>query len=216
MVELRLLDFFSIDQPRRQAVLRQILKNKVTSSSIYWGLRYNYLSYLNVFPELDEKNYDRAIAQLIEENYLSKKDNKLLLTIKGQHALDEFKQQHYFIDKPQLFNKYDLKLWKEILRLMIQVLSELSFENRRYYVVSQNLKAQFYIKKWLYQEKKKVLIPQFKEYLLDFLESQPKDKSDIFMNSFVGHGLPGYTIEQLSEFTGLATADIQIVIADIM
>ena len=71
MVELRLLDFFSIDQPRRQAVLRQILKNKVTSSSIYWGLRYNYLSYLNVFPELDEKNYDRAIAQLIKENYLN-------------------------------------------------------------------------------------------------------------------------------------------------
>ena len=98
---------------------------------------------------------------------------------------------------------------------MIQVLSELSFENRRYYVVSQNLKAQFYIKKWLYQEKREVLIPQFKEYLLDFLESQPKDKSDIFMNSFVGHGLPGYTIEQLSEFTGLATADIQIVIADL-
>lgn len=40
---------------------------------------------------------------------------------------------------------------------MIQVLSELSFENRRYYVVSQNLKAQFYIKSGSYQEK--VLIP---------------------------------------------------------
>ena len=39
-----LLDFFKKEESRRPAVIKYILKNKLTSSNAYWGLKYQILN----------------------------------------------------------------------------------------------------------------------------------------------------------------------------
>ena len=53
MTDWHLLYFFDQQQPRKATVLRQILTNKRTGSTLFWGLRYHYLDYLNAVPRFN-------------------------------------------------------------------------------------------------------------------------------------------------------------------
>ena len=167
MTDWHLLHFFDQQQPRKATVLRQILTNKRTGSTLFWGLRYHYLDYLNAVPRLDVKKFDDAIDDLIAQNWLHSSSQGLQLTSHGQEVLATKQTSYSFADHPELNQKFDYQLWQAILLLMVQVASEYRYHNSNYYVANQNLKAQFLVKSWLQVNSFETLAAEVSECLED-------------------------------------------------
>ncbi|KRN09560.1 helix-turn-helix domain-containing protein [Liquorilactobacillus mali] len=191
--------FFSDTQPRRHAVIRQVLSNKRTVSSLYWGMQYHILDWLNVEPELDEKQFDLQIDNLCEKGYLAATSKGLILSAAGIIQKKDYQKKSYIITEPSLFQHIDEKQWLELLPLLIQVISELSYHNHRYYVVGSSIRAQLFFKNW-YQNiaNKNDLASSLKQLLKLFLEHLPQEQSNIFMALFSGHETIGKTTEQVA------------------
>lgn len=210
-----LLYFFDIEQPRKQAVVRQILNNRKTSSSLYWGLRYQILDYLNLTSKLNVEHFNKAIYELIENKLLIEKSNGLILSSKGQQRLEKMKNEHYFYQHPENFQQLDYNLWSSLMLLSIQVVSEYLHNNNQYYVVSNNLQAQFLTKKWLHKFGFNELCIELKLYLSDFLNEIEPKLADIFANKLTGNGLTALSNRQISRFYSLNELDIEIIFRDL-
>lgn len=199
MGEKKWLLFFSETQSRRPIVIRQILCNKRTVSNLYWGMQYHILDWLNVEPTLDEKKFDLQINKLIKNKYLLATPKGLVLTAEGIFQKKEYLDNTYVISKPYIFQYINEKRWLELLPLLVQVISELSYHNKKYYVVNSPLRAQFALKKWLSLVKDRSELPQvLKQKLLTFLGEFPHEYGNIFMALFTGHANIGQTAEQIT------------------
>lgn len=198
MIDWHLLYFFDQKQPRKATVLRQILTNKRTGSTLFWGLRYHYLNYLNAVPRLDIKKFDDTINDLTAQNWLRLSAQGLQLTAQGQEAIETHQTPYSFAEHPELNQKFDYQLWQAILLLMIQVSSEYRYHNSNYYVANQNLKAQFLIKSWLQVNDFETLATEVSECLSQFLDQCDPAKADLFTAKLVGHSRNGLSDVQIA------------------
>lgn len=210
-----LLHFFSDKQSRKPAVIRQILSNKKTSSSLYWGMRYQLLDYLNVIPTLNTEKFNMAIKKLIQKDLLIHNDNELLLSEKGIEMKNKFDECHYKLDHPELFLKINYSLWNALMLLMIQVSSEYSYQNKKYYVASNNLQAQFLVKQWINKFDFEQLRTEVKDCLMAFLKQQDELKADIFSQKLIGHDYSGLSNDQIAHHYNLNTLDVDIIFHDL-
>ena len=208
MTDWHLLYFFDQQQPRKATVLRQILTNKRTGSTLFWGLRYHYLDYLNAVPRLDVKKFDDAIDALIVQNWLHSSSQGLLLTSHGQEVLATKQTPYSFANHPELNQKFDYQLWQAILLLMVQVASEYRYHNSNYYVANQNLKAQFLIKSWLQVNSFETLAAEVSECLGQFLDQCDPAKADLFTAKLVGHSQNGLSDGQIASQLGICPLEV--------
>lgn len=199
MNEKKWLLFFSNTQPRRSAVIRQVLGNKRTVSSLYWGMQYHLLDWLNVEPELNEKQFDLQINNLRKAKYLVAAPKGLVLSETGTIQKESYQKKNYIITEPSLFQHINERQWIELLPLVIQVISELSYHNHHYYVVGSSIRAQFFFKSW-YQTivNKDELAKVLKQLLNCFLAHFSQEEANVFMVFFSGHGIIGKTAEQVA------------------
>lgn len=197
--EKKWLLFFSDVQPRRHTVIRQVLCNKRTVSSLFWGMQYHILDWLNVEPNLNEQEFDLQITKLRNENYLEVTPTGLVLSPNGIIQKSNYQKSNYIITEPKLFQHINEKQWLDLLPLLIQVVSELSYHNRHYYVVSSSIRTQLFFRAW-YQavNNKEELVTSLKHLLEVFLERFPKKQADIFMSLFSGHKTIGKTVQQVA------------------
>ena len=210
-----LLNFFDTSQPRKSSVLRQVFTNKKTGSVIYWAFRYNYLQYLNLAPQLDNEILNKKLNELVNKELLVLGNDGYQLTLKGKKQLMLFNKKHYFFETPTLFVHYNYSLWDALMRIAIQVSSEYSYGNFHYFVASDNLQAQFIIKKWLAKYSFQILKKELTDALLTFLSNYSQLKADIFTLKLVGHNINGATNEQLALQFDLNALDIEIIWKDL-
>lgn len=210
-----LLRFFSKTQPRKASVLRQILINKKTGSVLYWAFRYDYLDYLNLYPQLNIIEYNQSIDLLIKKGYLKKTSAGEILTNEGANQLKHFSKRHYFIERPDLFQRYDYELWNAIFLILVQVASEFSYHNHQYYVASENLQAQFLVKKWLGHFGFETLKGEIQNLLSAFLDNQVELKANVFAAKLIGHQQNGLTNQQIAIQLQLAETDVELIWRDL-
>lgn len=211
MADKRLLTFFSLDQPRRQNVIRQVLTNKRTVSNLFWGLSYQLLDWLGVAPKLDKTTFDQQISELEKNLWLTKNQSaELLLTPLGKSCLQKFLNNHYWRHHPELVQRFKVAQWQEMLTLVIQVFSEMSYHNRHYYVAAVSPQIQYWFKSWLKCYDRNQLQAQLPELLFDFLQAKEPLEANIFISFFGGHQIAGKTFQQLAEQTGWTRQELKI------
>lgn len=215
MTDWHVLQFFSQSQPRKISVLRQILTNRRTGSTLYWGLRYHYLNYLNCQPHLDVQHFEHDISGLIRQGLLLKENQGLLLTDRGKQVSMSKATDYSFSRYPELNQKYDYLLWQSILLLMVQVASESSYHNSNYYVASSNLKGQFFIKNWLQIYGIKKLVSEISSALTNFLGYLNNTKADLFAAKLVGHMKNGMSDQQIADLLKISPVEVQITWKDL-
>lgn len=207
--------FFSPTQARRSAVLRQLLSNSQKESALYWGMIYGWLDYINVYRELSKNEFDSQIQRLVTANFLHETGDGYLLTEAGCAEIKK-RNEHFILKKPTLFRILNISLLNEVICLAVQVASEASYSNKKYYVVSENIRAQTIMKEWLRQYGVKKLAILLVKDLQYFLGQQDKIDADIFCLKLVGHNIIGKTDAQLAKVFSKSEFDIQRIWLDLL
>lgn len=216
MLANRLLYFFSIDQPRRPNVIRQVLTNKKTVSNLFWGLSYQMLDWLGVDPRIENVVFNQQIAILKQHNWLQQiDDQQLCLTQAGQQCLATFLAEHYWRKAPQLVQRLNCRAWLQMLPLVVQTFSEMSYHNQHYYVIATSPQIQCWFKKWWRHFDHQRLQTDLPQLLNVFLENLPAQQADVFLNFFAGHQVAGQTYTQIAKQTKWTVTDLKILHEDL-
>lgn len=212
-----ILRCFSSSKAKRPAVLRQLFNKKITSSSLYWGLRYDWLKYANLYPQTESHDFDTKIADLIEKKHLILEDNnEVKLSKKGEDYLRNWNKKHFLIAKPELFADYDMPRWLLGLRLIIQVLSETTYSNKHYFVVTNDFTCQTIVKQWFHRMKNhQAAALELSDLLSEILGNKSDLEARIFANLLVGHDFTGFTLEQVAEQEQIDVEDARIVFVNL-
>lgn len=209
-MEEKWLRFFN-ETPKRAANLKYLMKNKLTGSTLFWGLYYDWLDVINADPFLNDEEFAENLLDLTMKGYLKKVNESYQITEMGRAAWVEYQKTHPVMTNLAHFSQLDLRLWSDIFRLLVQVASEYSYHNLQYYVVTNNFSAQYLVKSWLHQHDKKTLISLIKQTLTDYLASLPAQQALVFSLFLVGHQINGKTFGQISQQTGLPVAEVKLI-----
>ena len=108
--------YFSESQPRRPAVIRQLLSNHLTTSALFWGRAYGLLDIIAL--PLDVNNFEPTLDELCQKKLLLETSKGICLTVKGRSRVEELKNKHQFLREPAFFNGFDLKGWEKQFYLL--------------------------------------------------------------------------------------------------
>lgn len=193
-----LLMCFDMKQPRRQRVIFGLLTNHLTVSTTFNGLVYQLLALINFQPQLTKEKYDIAIQQLIEQKAIKEVEPGVFIeTFEGSKMLEEAQLDHYY---PEIFinsGESNLMDFRELFLLANQVVSENSFQNHKYYPVSNNLILRGFVKQWFQDQKQNDLTFKWVQALQSFLKTLAVDDADRLVNTWTGHQEPGLRSDQL-------------------
>ena len=178
--------YFSESQPRRPAVIRQLLSNHLTTSALFWGRAYGLLDIIAL--PLDVNNFEPTLDELCQKKLLLETSKGICLTVKGRSRVEELKNKHQFLREPAFFNGFDLKGWEKQFYLLVQVASELSYQNNKYFAITNDLKAQQLFKNWFRRYGKTTLLGEITTSLTDFLAHEPELNAQLFCEQLTGHG----------------------------
>lgn len=206
MEKERYLTYFSAKQPRRATVIRQLLEGHLTTSALFWGKAYGLLDFINT-PNF-ETELETAVLELQKEGALVAEEKGLLLTANGLARRKVFQERHFYLTMPEFFAKLTWQKWSDMLRLLVQVSSELSYQNEHYFVVTNDLQVQQLLKEWLKKYGKQTLLTETTDSLERFLATRDPLKAQIFCEQLTGHKLLGQTIPQLARKYRLEPSDI--------
>lgn len=200
--------YFSESQPRRPAVIRQLLSNHLTTSALFWGRAYGLLDIIAL--PLDVNNFEPTLGELCQKKLLLETSKGICLTVKGRSRVEELKNKHQFLREPAFFNGFDLKGWEKQFYLLVQVASELSYQNNKYFAITNDLKAQQLFKNWFRRYGKTTLLGEITTSLTDFLAHEPELNAQLFCEQLTGHGRLGQTKAQLAKSYQLQIAEIEV------
>ncbi|GBG94856.1 hypothetical protein LFYK43_13150 [Ligilactobacillus salitolerans] len=207
--------FFTAKQKRRPAVIRQLLTKRLSSSTLFWGLRYQLLEIIGFFPKLEASTFDQGIQKLVEQGFLSQDpDDTVKLTERGRSKKQELLTGPT-LGAPRFFCEHRVTEINQMLKLIVQVASEASYGNSRYYVAVDNFECQQMIKQWLHQYDLQTLHKNILLELKSFLENESPQKAWIFCAQFSGHQVLPKTVAQMAQQTGLTTLEIKIILLDL-
>ncbi|MFT8446785.1 MAG: helix-turn-helix domain-containing protein [Liquorilactobacillus nagelii] len=214
MADQRILYFFSTVQARRPVVIRQLLINKRTVSNLFWGLEYQLLDWLAVAPNLNKVYFEQQIDQLQHSESLKVVENGVILTPSGFQQWQKYQAIHYWRQAPLLVQQYQVRAWKKMLALLIQVFSEMTYHNPHYYVNITDPQLQYWLKRWLRHFSRQQLQQEFVRTLTTFLIQKPQLVADVFLNMFSGHQVAGQTLLQLQQQTGWTVGELNCLLSD--
>ena len=90
----RVLIYYDDESARRSTVIRQLLTNRLTTSSRFWGMCYELLDIVNTDYELG-MNLERISDLAVDKGWLEKdSDSAYLLTPFGKKVRDDYLSLH--------------------------------------------------------------------------------------------------------------------------
>lgn len=146
----------------------------------------------------------------VKKKLLLETSKGICLTVKGRSRVEELKNKHQFLREPAFFNGFDLKGWEKQFYLLVQVASELSYQNNKYFAITNDLKAQQLFKNWFRRYGKTTLLGEITTSLTDFLAHEPELNAQLFCEQLTGHGRLGQTKAQLAKSYQLQIAEIEV------
>lgn len=211
----RVLIYYDDESARRSTVIRQLLTNRLTTSSRFWGMCYELLDIVNTDYELG-MNLERISDLAVDKGWLEKdSDSAYLLTPCGKKVRDDYLSLHKKLKKPELFAKYSYRKFSALVTLCVQVASELSFGNRSYVPITTDYHLLQMFKEW-YLAYGKAGVAEVRIDLEKFLKEEDEIDAAVFMSRFAGHETSGRTKEQIADDYNLEVSDVVITERDLM
>jgi len=193
-----LLTFFKTDQQRRQRVIFGILKNKLTVSTSYNGLRYGILDQIGLFPKIDKAEFDGLLDELTkQELVLETAPGQLILTEKGELHRQQYAKEHYVLSQRKEIFQANVVNFRDAFLLANQVVSELAYHNARYYPVPASTAVKQTIKQWYALNHSTDLPYLWAKSLQNFLSQISEEDANRITNTWIGHAIPGLVATQL-------------------
>lgn len=204
------LFFFSADQGRRPAVIRKLVRNQATSSTLFWAMVYGLLDWQNTIPHLNEPQFTAALQQDQQEGLVRSQDGELFLTPEGARQRQEMVAHRLALTTPRLFRQVAVADWVQMVRFLVQVASEASYHNAKYVVAIDRLQFKVTLKRWLRAGHSLAeLRDALSGSLAAVLKEMPANQADCYAQGLVGHGYYGHTTAQRA--TGqLTVQDVQV------
>ncbi|GLB46893.1 hypothetical protein WR164_08720 [Philodulcilactobacillus myokoensis] len=194
-----LLLFFNQKQPRRIRVIENILTGRKTVSTLFWGMRYGILDQLGMFKSLDLNEDHDSLKQLLGLNLLKPTfKNQYLLTQTGLLEQNKIRANYYAPKSLNANFQYNVKRFRARFLLIVQIISEFSFHNVKYYPLQIDFKDAMMVKRWFHTYKHHQLIPKIKHLIESLLNQLPTQVAWQMASTFVGHDEAGQTYLQQS------------------
>lgn len=208
------LDAFSTKESRKSKSLYHIFTGKRTVSVMIQSLKYELGGYFGMFPKLKWKYLEKIIEFMVQENLLIIVEEGYCLTEKGFHQCADFFQLHTRIDQSQQIRYIRMiPEFKKRSLFLVQVLSEMSHQNKEYFPLLEGLEEQNWLKSFLKNinlEREDVPAIYGREWLTLFEELQINQKN-IFMEQFEGYGYIRKTSRQVAEEYDLDESEVIII-----
>lgn len=202
-------------QPRRVRVIENILHNKRTVTTLFWGMRYQILPWLGSNKQLNRTAFDAAVNQLINAGLVQVDQSQILLTNTGVQGQLKFEQEHYQPQFQRFYLLADLSKIEQRVLLAGQVLSEYSYHNKKYAPMSFDDDELQAVKQWFHQQDKRAIVHDFKLELQTFLATLTTQQADFISAQLVGHENAGWSIEQLAKQMNMPTSDVSMLNYDL-
>lgn len=195
-----ILQFYDEKQTRKPMTIYHLLRGKRTTSVMHLAEQYGLLPYFNTLSNLSKERYLETIRQLIEEGALLDEESELRLSAQGLMLKDAsaFQLSSY----PAVNGwKYGHN-WQDFYQkfaFIVQISSELSYNETHYLPIERDIGRQQWVKKWLGQQKRTSLPTQLYTEMNQFFQTLSEEVAAIFVFGLTGHQLYGKTTEQLAQ-----------------
>lgn len=194
-----LLGLYAVDQPRRSRIVYAVLKNELTVSAEYWGLRYDLLRYTRLLPALTKKQFELYMHSLVSAGALREVETGMFVrTEVGTDMWQQYQREHYQLRYAEVFGRYNVAHFAQVMLLANQVVSEWSYSNKTYYPMQIDQQQMAFVKRWFQEQEKSVLVPQWTTELHAFLGTLDAAEANQFVATWSGHDVVGLTASQLS------------------
>ncbi|MTV81205.1 hypothetical protein GM612_00875 [Lactobacillus sp. CRM56-3] len=210
-----LIGYLSPTKPRRLRVIENILIGKRTVSTLYWGMRYHQLAWLGYDKQLTRQTMDGHVERLVHDGLLSVTDTNAVLTKKGAERQQVLRQTRYQPKALPVRLTVDLDTFWQRFLLATQVVSEQSYQTRKYYPLQVAWPVKQMIKKWYQQFYSADLSAEFNAVLTRFLKQLAVREATFFSRLLVGHDRPGETLLQLAQQNGLSSSEAHLMLTDL-
>ncbi|MEJ6400666.1 helix-turn-helix domain-containing protein [Nicoliella lavandulae] len=190
----------SATQPRRIRVIENTLLQRRTVSTLFWGMRYGITDFWGMLPRLNLKAFDQTLNQLLATGLVKRVDKSHYLLSAAGLAQVHKKQRDLVGPFKLPTNRYfDLIQFRQRFLLAVQVVSEFSYHNHRYYPMLIDHNDERFIKNWFHHFKQPTLVTQMTTALQSFLDSIDNQSAWQFTSMLNGHSITGMTIFQQAE-----------------
>lgn len=196
-----------------------ISSGKRTPSNLFTAEKNHLQALFDASYNISKKEWETILLKLIEMNYVREIDGIYEGTNSGEQRRRQFFQENsIFNDISSLeFSHTRKDLWTWFV-FVSQILSENAFNNNRYIPYSSSREEQYRVKNWLKNQKKPVrqLRGTWAEEFTEYMHELPEKYRYLLIDQLVGFNKDGLTNRQLSEKYELSSAELSIVMNQLM
>lgn len=197
------------ETPRRTLALHGLLQGRQTASILFSGLEVCDLGLFHLMPGLSRQDFLTLTESLVRKGYLGQDDKRLWRTPAGsvaakENALGYERIRHLRIDR-------DAKMFGRLFMFAVQVLSEASFDNRRYRPLTADTRTQRSVRQWYHNLGSAG--PQAVADLTEVFTVLSAQTQDTLSRRFIAHnytGDPDWLGDALGLEPLLAAAELQM------
>lgn len=192
-----LLVLLDSQQFRRLRVIENLLRERKTVSTLYWGQRYRLLYLLGLAKKMPRGALDLPAQTLQQQGLIvaGETPDQVRLTPKGEQRAT---QAYYQPQTRDTWTRLDLMAARQRILLAVQVTSQYAHETKRYYPLATDLATRQAVRRWLHQAKGQSLPEHLFVSLKTALEQLPEMVAEVVTALFTGYQQPGQTVDQLA------------------
>ena len=208
------LGAFSTKERRKVKSIYHIFTGKRTVSVMLQSLRYTLSSYFGVFPKLKWENLEKICVSLANEQLLIYSDEGYILTEKGARQCQAYFNHHTKLCAPQQIRFVRIvPEFKKKSLFLVQVLSELSYQNKKYFPLLEERAEQNWLKLFLKSSDcvREDLPKMYGKEWLVVLDEIIEEHRAIFLDQFEGYNYIRKTARQVAEIHNLDEAEVVII-----
>ncbi|MFJ7852689.1 helix-turn-helix domain-containing protein [Peribacillus frigoritolerans] len=181
-----------------------MLQGKKSSQTIQDAHLFGLTDIFGTMPRFTRQQLNQNIEHSLKHDLinLTDKPDAYEISLQGERMLDDYFKNNPF---PEYLNGWKYHnitpvFWGR-LNLLIQTISHIVHNERRFYPIQRNPKIQFFVKEFLHANRQdRALIAQhLYDELVSLLENQSDMKRDIFILKLTGINRIGLTFEQIAK-----------------
>lgn len=208
-----LLLFGTSTQWRRAKALKNILTGRRTVSNLYLALQYGLLPYFGALHGLLTGEVPQAVSDLNQAGLIETDSEwQIRLTKSGDQKRNALLRSLPSLSWLAEAADADVCRFEKRFNFAVQVVSEYSYANNRYYPQNIGVFDSQLIKKWFIQNKHRHLPNDLKALLTSFLTAVNQETfAEIFVQGLSGHQVSGQTDTQIAEKYDLSETIVSLI-----
>lgn len=192
-----LLGLLDHQQFRRLRVIENLLREKKTVSTLYWGLRYRLLYLIALDKKMVRGALDAPAQTLLKQGWVETGETPDQVRLTAAGVVEQAKTTEH----PQTWADWgmlDLLAARQRLLLAVQVVSQYAHSAKRYYPLATDLETRQAVRNWFHQSKNSQLPEQVFNALKNSLEKLSPATASVVTDLFTGYAQPGLTADQIA------------------